>query len=66
MSVRVRSCSIFHGKNVFVFVRVRHFRENYAFVFGIFTKSMRSCSDRVHVRVRYSLYSIEYSVIVTV
>ena len=52
MSVRVPSCSIFHGKNVFVFVRVRHFREKYVFVFGIFTKSSRSCSVRVHVRVQ--------------
>ena len=53
--VRVRSCSIFHGKNVFVFVRVRHFSEKCVFVFGIFTKSTRSCSVRVHVRVRYSV-----------
>ena len=55
ISVRVRSCSIFHGKNVFVFVRVRHFREKFVFVFGIFTKSKRSFSIRVHVLARYSL-----------
>ena len=54
--VRVRSCSIIHGKNVFVFVRVRHFREKYVFVFGV----------RVHVRVQNRLYCIEYSVKVTV
>ena len=51
MSVRVRSCSIFHGENVFVFVRLRHFREKYVFVFGIFTKRTRSYSVRVHVLV---------------
>ena len=45
--VRVRSCSIFHGKYVFVFVRVRHFRKNAcscSFVFEIFAKKSRSCS----------------------
>ena len=57
MSVRVRSCSIFHGKNVFVFVRVRHFRKNTcscSFVFGIFAKITCSCSVLVHVRSRFN------------
>ena len=57
--VRVRSCSIFSKTNVFVFVRVRHFSKKVcscSFVFSIFTKSTRSCSVRVHVRVRYRLY----------
>ena len=57
MSVRVRSCSIFHGKYMFVFVRVRHFRKNTcscSFVFVIFAKITCSCSVRVHVRSRFN------------
>ena len=77
--VRVRSCSTFSKKWVFVFVRVQYFtakmcscsfafdtlEKKYVFVFGLFNKSTRLCSVRVHVRVRYSLYCIEYSDIVT-
>ena len=57
MSVRVRSCSTFSKKLVFVFVRVRHFRKNTcscSFVFGIFAKITCSCSVRVHVRSRFN------------
>ena len=49
--VRVRSCSIFSKTHV----RVQHFFKNGGFKFDIFTKSTRSCSIRVHVRVRYSV-----------
>ena len=37
--VHFRSCSIFHEKPMFVFVRVRYFHQKYAFVF-----CSRSCS----------------------
>ena len=51
--VRVRSCSIFHDKCAFVFVRVRYFTKNVcscSFVFKNYGKN--TCSRPVRVRVR--------------